>query len=88
MPNRGANGADYDWNLPKIQLDCRLAMSMTTIPLKEFSWERMIAAVEDVRERACRAAKALGRAGIPYMIVDGNAVAAWVARVGREGFFT
>ena len=57
---------------------------MTTVPLKEFSWERMIAAVEDVRERACRAAGALQRAGIPYVVVGGNAVAAWVARVDRE----
>lgn len=28
---------------------------MTAIALKDFSWERMIAAVEYVRERACRA---------------------------------
>jgi hypothetical protein len=52
--------------------------------LKEFSWERMIAAVEDVRERACRAARALQRAGIPHVVVGGNAVAAWVARVDSE----
>ncbi|MGD0516558.1 MAG: hypothetical protein ABSA26_03400 [Thermoguttaceae bacterium] len=57
---------------------------MSTTPLKEFSWERMIAAVEDVRERACRAARVLSRAGIPYMIAGGNAVAAWVARVDQE----
>jgi hypothetical protein len=52
--------------------------------LHDFSWERMIAAVEDVRRRACRAAVALRRAGIPYVMVGGNAVAAWVARVDRE----
>jgi len=51
--------------------------------LQEFSWERMIAAVEAVRERACRAAAALDRAEIPYAISGGNAVAAWVARVDR-----
>jgi hypothetical protein len=44
----------------------------------------MIAAVEDVRQRACRAAKALQQAGIAHAIVGGNAVAAWVARVDRE----
>jgi hypothetical protein len=44
----------------------------------------MVAAVEDVRERACRAARVLKRAGIPYVVVGGNAVAAWVARVDRE----
>lgn len=43
----------------------------------------MIEAVEAVRERACRATAALQRAGIPYAIAGGNAVAAWVARVDR-----
>ncbi|NLE36952.1 MAG: nucleotidyl transferase AbiEii/AbiGii toxin family protein [Pirellulaceae bacterium] len=44
----------------------------------------MAAAVEDVRQRACRAAGALRQAGIPHVVVGGNAVAAWVARVDRE----
>ena len=43
----------------------------------------MIEAVEAVRERACRATAALQRAGVPYAIAGGNAVAAWVARVDR-----
>ena len=43
----------------------------------------MIEAVEAVRERACRATAALQRAGIPYAVAGGNAVAAWVARVDR-----
>jgi hypothetical protein len=38
-------------------------------------------AVEKVRERLLRAAAALERAGIPYAVVGGNAVAAWVSRV-------
>ena len=54
------------------------------VALKEFSWERMVAAVEDVRQRACRATGALRQAGIPHVVVGGNAVAAWVARVDRE----
>lgn len=54
-----------------------------TVVLKEFSWERMIEAVEAVRERACRATSALKSAGIPYAVAGGNAVAAWVARVDR-----
>jgi hypothetical protein len=58
---------------------------MSEVTLKDFSWERMIAAVDAVRERACRAAKALDGAGIPYVVVGGNAVAAWVARVDVEG---
>ena len=57
---------------------------MTSATLKDFSWERMVAAMEDVRQRARRAADALGRAGIPHVIVGGNAVAAWVARVDAE----
>jgi hypothetical protein len=35
--------------------------------------------VEEVRDRLERAAKALERAGIPYAVVGGNGVAAWVA---------
>lgn len=44
----------------------------------------MIAAVDAVRERACRAAAALDQAGIPHAVIGGNAVAAWVARVDTE----
>src|SRR5207249_1262402 len=47
----------------------------------EVSWERMVRAVEKVRDRLLRAAAALDAAGVPYAIVDGNAVAAWVSRV-------
>src|SRR5436305_5323729 len=43
--------------------------------------ERMVRAVEKVRERLLRAAAALERAGVPYAVVGGNAVAAWVSRV-------
>ncbi|MBI5759306.1 MAG: hypothetical protein HZA46_12380 [Planctomycetales bacterium] len=51
--------------------------------LQDFSWKRMIEAVEAVRERACRAATALEHAGIPYAVAEDLAVAAWVARVDR-----
>jgi hypothetical protein len=57
---------------------------MNAVTLKEFSWKRMVAAVEDVRERVRRAVGALEQAGIPYVVVGGNAVAAWVARVDQE----
>jgi hypothetical protein len=53
------------------------------VVLQNFSWKRMIEAVEAVRERVCRAASALERVGIPYAVAGGNAVAAWVARVDR-----
>src|SRR5688572_19859234 len=45
------------------------------------SWERMIRAVEKVRERLLRATAALEKAGIPYAVGEDNAVAAWVSRV-------
>jgi hypothetical protein len=44
-------------------------------------WDRMVTAVEAVRDRLRRATAALEVAGIPYAVVGGNAVAAWVARV-------
>lgn len=43
--------------------------------------DRMVSAVEKVRERLLRTAAALDRAGVPYAIVGGNAVASWVASV-------
>src|SRR5882757_2750901 len=47
----------------------------------DISWERMIRAVEKVRERLERATSALELANVPYAVVGGNAVAAWVSRV-------
>ncbi len=44
----------------------------------------MIRAVEKVRERLLRAASALQGAGIPYAVVGGNAVAAWVSGVDES----
>jgi hypothetical protein len=61
-----------------------LWMVMLRMNLRDFSWERMIAAVEEIRERACRASAALTQAGIAHVIIGGNAVAAWVARVDKE----
>jgi hypothetical protein len=43
--------------------------------------ERMVSAVERVRDRLARATAALEAAGVPYAVVGGNAVAAWVATV-------
>jgi hypothetical protein len=54
---------------------------MSRVPLGDVSWERMIRAVEKVRERLARATAALDKAGISYAVVGGNAVAAWVSRV-------
>jgi hypothetical protein len=48
------------------------------------SWERMIRAVEKVRERLLRASSALAKAGIPYAVAGGNAVASWVSAVDES----
>jgi len=44
-------------------------------------FDRMFAAVEKVRERLNRTCHALESAGIPYAVIGGNAVAAWVATI-------
>jgi hypothetical protein len=43
--------------------------------------ERMVTAVELVRQRLLRATEALEAAEIPYAVIGGNAVAAWVSKV-------
>ncbi len=43
--------------------------------------DRMVSAVDKVRDRLLRATAALEEAGVLYAVVGGNAVAAWVARV-------
>jgi hypothetical protein len=45
------------------------------------SLQRMIDAVEKVRRRLLAASAALESAGVPYAVVGGNAVAAWVTTV-------
>jgi hypothetical protein len=41
----------------------------------------MVRAVEKVRQRLLKATAALEKASVPYAVIGGNAVAAWVARV-------
>lgn len=43
-------------------------------------WRRMNRAVEKVQERLEKTARTLENAGIPYAIIGGNAVRAWVAQ--------
>lgn len=50
------------------------------ITLRAVSWQRMSDAIENVRRRLLRATAALTEAGVPYAVVGGNAVAAWVSR--------
>lgn len=54
---------------------------MPPINLQPVSLERMVQAVERVRDRLVRTVKVLEGAGIPYAVAGGNAVAAWVTRV-------
>jgi hypothetical protein len=49
--------------------------------VSDLAWERMVTAVEKVRDRLRRASAALEEAGVPYAVVGGNAVAAWVSEV-------
>ena len=49
-----------------------------------FSLDRMVSAVEKVRERMLRTCGALEKAGLAYAVVGGNAVAAWVSKVDES----
>lgn len=52
-----------------------------TVVRGPFSFDRVVSAVEKVRQRLLRAAAALEAAKVPYAIAGGNAVALWVSRV-------
>ena len=54
------------------------------VTLGPVSPERMVRAVEKVRERLARATEALDAVRVPYAVVGGNAVAAWVSRVDES----
>jgi hypothetical protein len=43
--------------------------------------DRVVRAVEKVRDRLLRSARALEAAGVPYAVVGGNAVAVWVGKI-------
>ncbi len=58
---------------------------MATSPqLEPFSLDRMVRAVEKVKDRVKRSTSALEAASVPYVVVGGNAVAAWVSRVDES----
>jgi hypothetical protein len=54
---------------------------MQTHEVSELAFQRMVTAVEKVRDRLRRTAEALEQAQIPYAVIGGNAVAAWVSEV-------
>jgi hypothetical protein len=47
-------------------------------------WERALLAAEKVKERLLRSTAALQKAGVPYAVAGGNAVAEWVGRIDEE----
>jgi Uncharacterised nucleotidyltransferase len=51
-------------------------------------WERMNRAVDKIQERLEKTAKTLEAAGIPYAIIGGNAVRAWVAQADEAAVRT
>src|SRR5688572_8179726 len=55
-----------------------------TASASRISLERMVSAVEKVRQRLLRATAALRQAGIEYAVAGGNAVAAWVSSVDES----
>jgi hypothetical protein len=62
---------------------------MTTFHLTgDALWQRMERAVEKVQQRLEKTALALEQAGIPYAIIGGNAVRAWVAQADEAAVRT
>ena len=59
-----------------------------TASIGPFSLERVVNAVEKVRQRLLRAAAALRAANVPYAVAGGNAVALWVSRVDESAVRT
>lgn len=57
----------------------------TVVSFGEDVLERMALAVENVRNRLLRAAAALETANVPYAVIGGNAIAAWVSKVDPAG---
>lgn len=51
-------------------------------------WQRMNRAVEKIQERLERTTRTLEGAGIPYAIIGGNAVRAWVAQADEAAVRT
>jgi hypothetical protein len=50
--------------------------------------ERMARAVNEVQQRLHKAAQALEAGNVPYAVIGGNAVAAWVAKIDEDAVRT
>ena len=51
------------------------------LPVLIPSWEKAMDAIEEVKRRARRVTALLDAAGVPYAVIGGNAVAAWVSLI-------
>src|SRR5215831_2521682 len=83
---QAAENQDDHFHSARLYRVCRQAAmrynsGMARITLGPISFDKVVEAVEAVRQRLLRATAALEKAGIPYAVVGGNAVAVWVARV-------
>src|SRR5262245_59008314 len=56
-------------------------MSRITVPWPADILDRMVKAVEKVRQRLLQSARALEAGKVPYAVIGGNAVAAFVAKI-------
>ena len=54
---------------------------MSSVPVRIPSWEKAMDAIEEVKRRARRVTALLDAAAVPYAVIGGNAVAAWVSSV-------
>jgi hypothetical protein len=61
---------------------------MAEVPLGLPSWDRVMRAVEKVKERLLVTTAALEKAGVPYAVCGDFAVAAWVGRVDKSAVRT
>jgi hypothetical protein len=61
---------------------------MAELVLQPFGWERIVLAVQRVRERVLRAATALEKIGIPYCVIGDNAIEAHVRRADESAVRT
>src|SRR5271163_604939 len=73
--------------MPPVRI--KLEWRMTSFHLTgDALWQRMERAVQKVQERLERTAATLEQAGVPYAIIGGNAVRAWVAQADEAAVRT
>ena len=57
---------------------------MAILHLSPVNWQRMSDAVDKIRHRLLHVSACLKKANLPYAVIGGNAVAAWVSRVDES----